>query len=200
MDKQDLKKLKESAISVEKVINSEIPDDADTIKVFKLFAMEQKLISDEEARAFNEEMTRERLQIDKDQKMFNQNLDNKKFEEEKKQHAAELDLRTKEFNLAKGKQDAMIVLETNKLQLETARLEFEQSQALIAQESQKSDKMFRWISLGVSSLLTVVGIIVPIVVYRKLAYANLKLIYRDEGRPTQDFRNSIRVIENMIKS
>lgn len=200
MDKQDLKKLKESAISVEKVINSEIPDDADTIKVFKLFAAEQKLISDEETRAFNEDMAQKRYELEKDQKYAIQDLDKKKFEEEKKQHTAELDLRTKEFNLAKDKQDAMILLETNKLKLETSRLEFEQNQALIAQESQKSDKMFRWISLGVSSLLTVVGIVVPIMVYRKLAYANLKLIYRDEGRPTQDFRNSIRVIENMIKS
>lgn len=199
MNEQDLKKLKESAISVEKVINSEIPDDADTIKVFKLFAAQQKLISDEEKRAFDEKTTQERLQIDKDQKMFNQNLEDKKFKEEQKQHAAELELKNKEFDLAKSKQDAMLLLETNKLNLETNRLKFEQDQALIAQENLKTDRMFRWISLGISSLLTVVGIIVPIAVYRKLAYANLKLIYRDEGRPTQDFRSSIKVIENMIK-
>ena len=108
MNEQDLKKLKEAAISVQKVIDSDIPDDADTIKVFKLFAAQQKLISDEEKRAFDEAQARERLQIDKDQKMFNQDLDKKKFEEEKKQHAAELDLRTKEYNLALEKQNAMI--------------------------------------------------------------------------------------------
>lgn len=199
MNEQDLKKLKANAISVEKVIDSDIPDDADTIKVFKLFAAQQKLISDEEKRAFDEEMTRERLQIDKDQKMFNQDLDKKKFEEEKKQHEAELDLRTKEYNLALEKQNAMIALEQTKIEIEKSRLSFEQNQALIAQENQKTERMFRWISFGISTALTLAGIIIPIVVYRKLAYANLKLIYRDEGRPTQDFRSSIKVIENMIK-
>ena len=199
MNEQDLKKLKEAVISVQKVIDSDIPDDADTIKVFKLFAAQQKLISDEEKRAFDEAQARERLQIDKDQKMFNQDLDKKKFEEEKKQHAAELDLRTKEYNLALEKQNAMIALEQTKIEIEKSRLSFEQSQALIAQENQKTERMFRWISFGISTALTLAGIIIPIAVYRKLAYANLKLIYRDEGRPTQDFRSSIKVIENMIK-
>ena len=41
--------------------------------------------------------------------------------------------------------------------------------------------------------------LISLLVYRKLAYNNLKLIYVDEGRPTTNFNDAVKSIKNLTK-
>lgn len=206
MTKQDLEDLKKGGLSVESVVNRDIPDDLDYAKVLQIFIKQQKLISDEETRIFNEEMQKQRFELEKDRIYSGQKLDIDKFAEEKRMHDAELELKKTELNLTakryrldREKQKALLEIEATKLEIEKMRLEIERESSKTTLENAQSERKFRYVSLAITTVVGLVSVIVPLVVYRKLAYANLKLIYKDEGRPTQDFKDAVRCIKNLTK-
>ena len=205
MTEQDLKVFKEHALAVGGVTNRDI-DDADYMKVLQIFIKQQKLIADEETRVFNEEMQKERFQLEKDRIYSDQQLGINKLAEEKRMHDAELAFKEKEANLAgkryrldRDKQKTLLEIESTKLEIEKMRLELERESSRATLENAQSERKFRYVSLAVTTIVGLASVIVPLVVYRKLAYANLKLIYKDEGRPTQDFKDAVRCIKNLTK-
>ena len=185
MKEQDLKVFKEHALSVESVVNRSIDEDTDYMKVLQIFIKQQKLIADEETRVFNEKMQEERFQLEKDRIYSDQQLGINKLAEEKRMHDAELTFKEK--------------IESTKLEIEKMRLELERESSRATLENAQSERKFRYVSLAVTTIVGLASVIVPLVVYRKLAYANLKLIYKDEGRPTQDFKDAVRCIKNLTK-
>ena len=185
MTEQDLKVFKEHALSVESVVNRSIDEDTDYMKVLQIFIKQQKLIADEETRVFNEKMQEERFQLEKDRIYSDQQLGINKLAEEKRMHDAELTFKEK--------------IESTKLEIEKMRLELERESSRATLENAQSERKFRYVSLAVTTIVGLASVIVPLVVYRKLAYANLKLIYKDEGRPTQDFKDAVRCIKNLTK-
>lgn len=206
MTKQDLENLKKGALAVESVIKRDIPYDMDYLKVLQIFIKQQKIISDEETRIFAEEMQKERFELEKDRVYSDQQLGRDKLAEEKRMHDAELAIKQREYELAakryrldRDKQKALLSIEATKLEIEKLRLELERETSKITIENAKSERKFKYISLAITSVVGLASIIVPLVVYRKLAYANLKLIYKDEGRPTQDFKDAVRCIKNLTK-
>lgn len=206
MTEQDLKVFKEHALSVESVVNRSIDEDTDYMKVLQIFIKQQKVIADEETRVFNEEMQKKRFQLEKDRIYSDQQLGINKLAEEKRMHDAELAFKEKEANLAskryrldRDKQKALLEIESTKLEIEKMRLELERESSRATLENAQSERNFKYISLAVTTIVGLASIIVPLVVYRKLAYANLKLIYKDEGRPTQDFKDAVRAIKGLTK-
>ena len=206
MTKQDLEKFKENALSVESVVKDGIPVDLDYLKALQIFIRQQKLITDEETRFFNEKMQEERFTLEKDRVYSSQKLDIDKLAEEKRMHDAELTFKEKEANLAgkryrldRDKQKALLEIESAKLEIEKMRLEMERESSKLTIENAQSERKFKYASLAVTTIVGLLSIVVPLVVYRKLAYANLKLIYKDEGRPTQDFKDAVRAIKGLTK-
>lgn len=206
MTKQDLENLKAGALSVENVTSRDIPYDMDYMKVLQIFIKQQKLISDEETRLFNEEMQKERFELEKDRTYSGQKIDLDKLAEEKRMHdaelglkKAELDLAAKRYRLDREKQKALVNLEATKIEIERMRLEMERESSRITLENAQSERKFRYVSLAITTVVGLVSVVVPLLVYRKLAYANLKLIYKDEGRPTQDFKDAVRCIKGLTK-
>lgn len=206
MTKQDLENLKKGALTVESVINRDIPYDMDYLKVLQIFIKQQKVISDEETRIFSEEMQKERFELEKDRVYSDQQLERDKLAEEKRVHDAELAIKQREYELAakryrldREKQKALLAIEATKLEIEKLRLEMERETSKMTIENMQSERKFRYVSLAITTVVGLVSVIVPLVVYRKLAYANLKLIYKDEGRPTQDFKDAVRCIKSLTK-
>ena len=70
---------------------------------------------------------------------------------------------------------------------------------LESRELSKSESKYRWITFGVTTILGFAQFAISLYTYKKLAYTNLKLIYCDEGRPTTDYKDAIKNVQNMIK-
>lgn len=199
MTEQDLKKLKEKAKSLEDLIDKGVPADMDYKEALTTLIKLNKIISDEETKTFSEKIQSDRYELDKDRTYSGQTLEKEKFAEDKKMRAEELGIKKREMALAETRQATSEKLETIKLDIEKTRLEIERENLKNNIDSQKSERIFRYISLGITTLVGVLGVFVPLLVYRKLAYANLKLIYRDEGRPTQDFKDAVRCIKGLTR-
>lgn len=206
MTKQDLKDLKGGTLSVGEVLKHKIPSDMDLAKVLAIFVRQQKVITDEETRRFNERMQNKRFELEEERNKSSQELDNKKFAEDQRMHDAELsykkeesELADKRYRLDKEKQDALLKIEAAKLEFEKTRLEMEREASNATLRNAQSERNFKYISLAITTVVGLASIIVPLLVYRKLAYANLKLIYKDEGRPTQDFKDAVRCVKSLTK-
>ena len=86
-----------------------------------------------------------------------------------------------------------------KIQIETARLEIEKTNLELNKQNAKEDRKYRYISLALTVGIPAVTTLISLLVYRKLAYNNLKLIYVDEGRPTTNFNDAVKSIKNLTK-
>lgn len=90
-------------------------------------------------------------------------------------------------------------IEKLRLEIEKDRLDMQRMDYAQKAKDSKDEKMFRWISFGATTAISLVGMVAPILVYRKLAYTNLKLIYKDEGRPTTEYKDAIKSVQNLIR-
>lgn len=90
-------------------------------------------------------------------------------------------------------------IERVRLEIEKTRLELEKENLNQRKIDSKNDMRFRLITFGITTVIGLAEVIVPLLVYRKLAYTNLNLIYKDEGRPTNDYKDAIKNIKTMIK-
>lgn len=192
MTEQELKKLKEGALSVDDILKQKMSEEADYSKVLNVFVKQQKVISDEESRNFNEKMQEKRYELEKDKVYSSQNLEEKRFNKEN-------EIKEKEISLNEEKNKALIDIEKLKFDLELKKFELESKNNENNVKNAFEERKFRYISLGITTFASLAGIIIPLIVYKKLAYANLKLIYRDEGRPTQDFKDSVRLVKQLTK-
>ena len=86
-----------------------------------------------------------------------------------------------------------------RVELEKQRLAFEKADLEARRAQERNESKYRWITFGITTGLAFIQFAVLIVVYRKLAYTNLKLIYRDEGRPTTDYKDAIKDVKNLLK-
>ena len=86
-----------------------------------------------------------------------------------------------------------------KIQIETTRLEIEKTNLELNKQNAKEDRKYRYISLALTVGIPAVTTLISLLVYRKLAYNNLKLIYVDEGRPTTNFNDAVKSIKNLTK-
>lgn len=90
-------------------------------------------------------------------------------------------------------------IERLKLEIEKTRLDLTKEDLNQKRIESRNDMRFRLVTFGITTVIGLAEVIIPLLVYRKLAYTNLNLIYRDEGRPTNDYKDAIKNIKMMIK-
>lgn len=90
-------------------------------------------------------------------------------------------------------------IERLKLEIEKTRLDLTKEDLNQKRIDSRNDMRFRLVTFGITTVIGLAEVIIPLLVYRKLAYTNLNLIYRDEGRPTNDYKDAIKNVKMMIK-
>ena len=90
-------------------------------------------------------------------------------------------------------------IERLRLEIEKTRLDLQKEDLNQKRIDSKNDMRFRLVTFGITTVIGLAEVIIPLLVYRKLAYTNLNLIYKDEGRPTNDYKDAIKNIKMMIK-
>ena len=189
----DLSNLESSVKStIQEYSNMYLPNDCSKLQAIQVLTKEIGLISGEKKRIFDEEMQKDRFELDKDHKYWSEKFEEKKFEDEQ-------DLAKKRLALEKSKIDSALKQEELKIQIETTRLEIEKTNLELNKQNAKEDRKYRYISLALTVGIPFVTTLISLLVYRKLAYDNLKLIYVDEGRPTTNFNDAVKSIKNLTK-
>lgn len=90
-------------------------------------------------------------------------------------------------------------IERLRLEIEKTRLDLQKEDLNQKRIDSRNDMRFRLLTFGITTVIGLAEVIIPLLVYRKLAYTNLNLIYRDEGRPTNDYKDAIKNVKMMIK-
>lgn len=90
-------------------------------------------------------------------------------------------------------------IERLRLEIEKTRLDLQKEDLNQKRIDSRNDMRFRLVTFGITTVIGLAEVIIPLLVYRKLAYTNLNLIYKDEGRPTNDYKDAIKNIKMMIK-
>lgn len=90
-------------------------------------------------------------------------------------------------------------IERLRLEIEKTRLDLQKEDLNQKRIDSRNDIRFRLVTFGITTVIGLAEVIIPLLVYRKLAYTNLNLIYKDEGRPTNDYKDAIKNIKMMIK-
>ena len=189
----DLSNLESSVKStIQEYSNIYLPNDCSKLQAIQVLTKEIGLISGEKKRIFDEEMQKDRFELDKDHKYWSEKFEEKKFEDEQ-------DLAKKRLALEKSKIDSALKQEELKIQIETTRLGIEKTNLELNKQNAKEDRKYRYISLALTVGIPFVTTLISLLVYRKLAYDNLKLIYVDEGRPTTNFNDAVKSIKNLTK-
>ncbi len=178
--------------SIKKYKDMPIPEDIGKLQAIQLVAREAKVVSDIEKQEFEQKIQEDRYQLDKDHKYWQEHF-------EESTHKDEHALAEKRLEFESKKQDSMLEIEKTKLEIEKARLEIERSNVESLKESKRDEAKYRWISLGLTLGIPFVTSLISLIVYRNLAYSNLKLIYRDEGRPTSDFKDAVKCVKSLTK-
>lgn len=199
MTEEDLKTLKNHALSVDDYKDIRIPEDLDKNKALQILIKETKLISDEEKRFFDEKMQQSRYELEKDRIYMSSNLETKKFNKDCEFKEKDLSILKDKNNIERRKLKLQQSIEQSKIELEKLKMDIEQQNSRMLLESQKEERKLRYITLAITTVSGLISVLAPLFVYRKLSYSNLKLIYKDEGRSTQDFKDSVRCIKNLTK-
>ena len=90
-------------------------------------------------------------------------------------------------------------IERLRLEIEKTRLDLQKEDLNQKRIDSRNDMRFRLVTFGITTVIGLAEVIIPLLVYRKLAYTTLNLIYKDEGRPTNDYKDAIKNIKMMIK-
>jgi DNA polymerase III alpha subunit (gram-positive type) len=138
---------------------------------------EQQIKDNSEKNKLEEAKLKQQISNDK----FRNDLDNKKFEQQL------------------SSENEKNEIEKLKLELEKDRLDIQRKELEQKAKDARNDTRFKWITFGITTTMGLLTAIMPILVYRKLAYTNLKLIYKDEGRPTTEYKDAIKSVQNLIK-
>lgn len=144
---------------------------------FEKKKFEYQVKNDSEKNKLEEAKLKQQISNDK----FRNDLDNKKFEQQLSSEHEKNEI------------------EKLKLELEKDRLDIQRKELEQKAKDARNDTRFKWITFGITTTMGLLTTIMPILVYRKLAYTNLKLIYKDEGRPTTEYKDAIKSVQNLIK-
>ena len=199
-------------------------NDPDKAKCIQIIQREASILSNEEKRKNDLEFQDKRFELDKDHTYFQESLEKDKlkqqkesFEYQKIKDSNESKFQDKRFELDKDhtcfqeslekdklKQQKELfeyqkIKDSNDLELQKIRLELEKNDLEARRAQERNESKFRWITFGITTGLTFVQFAMTLMVYRKLAYTNLKLIYKDEGRPTTEYKDAIKDVKNLLK-
>lgn len=156
---------------------------------------DKKFEQDVKQKTFDNNIKTEEFNLTKDK--FNQDVKNQEFGNNIK--TEELELNKAKFNQDVKNQEFENSIKQQELELSKLKMENDRKMALIQEQSRKNEQIFRYVSLGVTAVTTLTGIIVPLIAYSRLAKTNLYHIYKQEGRSTKEFDEAIRNVKALIR-
>lgn len=175
------------------------------------------IVSNEEKRKDDTAFKQDQAQLNKDHVYFQEKLEEDRFKQQTKDNSEKNELAKKQFEqqvkndsikneIEKLRLDLQAkdisdknALEQLRLKIEEERLDIQREELVQRRIDSRNDMRFRLITFGITTVIGLAEVIIPLVVYRKLAYTNLNLIYKDEGRPTNDYKDAIKNVKQMIK-
>ena len=199
MNDTDLQKVEQGLTKTIDSYNSIGLMEPDKAKCLGIMQKESSIILNEEKRKEDLAFQKDRFLLEKDHKYFEENLAKEKAKQESKWHDEETASKKEAFEYQKTKDTNEFSIQKLRFDLDRQRLDFEEKDLEFKRELSKSESKYRWITFGVTTILGFVQFAISLYAYKKLAYTNLKLIYCDEGRPTTDYKDAIKNVQNMIK-
>ena len=199
MNDTDLQKVEQGLTKTIDSYNSIGLMEPDKVKCLGIMQKESSIILNEEKRKEDLAFQKDRFLLEKDHKYFEENLAKEKAKQESKWHDEETASKKEAFEYQKTKDTNEFSIQKLRFDLDRQRLDFEEKDLEFKRELSKSESKYRWITLGVTTILGFAQFAISLYTYKKLAYTNLKLIYCDEGRPTTDYKDAIKNVQNMIK-
>ena len=199
MNDTDLQKVEQGLTKTIDSYNSIGLMEPDKAKCLGIMQKESSIILNEEKRKEDLAFQKDRFLLEKDHKYFEENLAKEKAKQESKWHDEEIASKKEAFEYQKIKDTNEFSIQKLRFDLDRQRLDFEEKDLEFKRELSKSESKYRWITFGVTTILGFAQFAISLYTYKKLAYTNLKLIYCDEGRPTTDYKDAIKNVQNMIK-
>ena len=199
MNDTDLQKVEQGLTKTIDSYNSIGLMEPDKAKYLGIMQKESSIILNEEKRKEDLAFQKDRFLLEKDHKYFEENLAKEKAKQESKWHDEETASKKETFEYQKTKDANEFSIQKLRFDLDRQRLDFEEKDLEFKRELSKSESKYRWITFGVTTILGFAQFAISLYAYKKLAYTNLKLIYCDEGRPTTDYKDAIKNVQNMIK-
>ena len=199
MNDTDLQKVEQGLTKTIDSYNSIGLMEPDKAKCLGIMQKESSIILNEETRKEDLAFQKDRFLLEKDHKYFEENLAKEKAKQESKWHDEETASKKEAFEYQKTKDTNEFSIQKLRFDLDRQRLDFEEKDLEFKRELSKSESKYRWITFGVTTILGFAQFAISLYTYKKLAYTNLKLIYCDEGRPTTDYKDAIKNVQNMIK-
>jgi len=199
MNDTDLQKVEQGLTKTIDSYNSIGLMEPDKAKCLGIMQKESSIILNEEKRKEDLAFQKDRFLLEKDHKYFEENLAKEKAKQESKWHDEETASKKEAFEYQKTKDTNEFSIQKLRFDLDRQRLDFEEKDLEFKRELSKSESKYRWITFGVTTILGFAQFAISLYTYKKLAYTNLKLIYCDEGRPTTDYKDAIKNVQNMIK-
>ena len=199
MNDTDLQKVEQGLTKTIDSYNSIGLMEPDKAKCLGIMQKESSIILNEEKRKEDLAFQKDRFLLEKDHKYFEENLAKEKAKQESKWHDEETASKKEAFEYQKTKDANEFSIQKMRFDLDRQRLDFEEKDLEFKRELSKSESKYRWITFGVTTILGFAQFAISLYTYKKLAYTNLKLIYCDEGRPTTDYKDAIKNVQNMIK-
>ena len=89
-------------------------------------------------------------------------------------------------------------IEKSRLEMDKSRLEIDKTNQKILLENGRKERKIRYISLIITSVTSVAGIIVPAVLFYKMGILDMKHRYRDEGITSKFYESSMKNIANLM--
>ena len=199
MNDTDLQKVEQGLTKTIDSYNSIGLMEPDKAKCLGIMQKESSIILNEEKRKEDLAFQKDIFLLEKDHKYFEENLAKEKAKQESKWHDEETASKKEAFEYQKTKDANEFSIQKLRFDLDRQRLDFEEKDLEFKRELSKSESKYRWITFGVTTILGFAQFAISLYAYKKLAYTNLKLIYCDEGRPTTDYKDAIKNVQNMIK-
>ena len=199
MNDTDLQKVEQGLTKTIDSYNSIGLMEPDKAKCLGIMQKESSIILNEEKRKEDLAFQKDRFLLEKDHKYFEENLAKEKAKQESKWHDEETASKKEAFEYQKTKDTNEFSVQKLRFDLDRQRLDFEEKDLEFKREMSRSESKYRWITFGVTTILGFAQFAISLYTYKKLAYTNLKLIYCDEGRPTTDYKDAIKNVQNMIK-
>lgn len=162
---------------------------------FEKKRFEQSVKDNSEKNEFEKEKFKYQVKCDSEKNK----LEKEKLEQQISNDKIRNDLDEKKFEQQISNDSTKNDIEKMRLEIEKSRLDMQRMDCVQKAKDARDDKMFKWVSFGVTTAISLAGTIIPMLVYRKLAYTNLKLIYKDEGRPTTEYKDAIKSVQNLIR-
>ena len=185
--KELAKNLTDNLVDLEKVqeVNTE---DLTYSEGLTILGKQIKILNDIKDRESKEKFDSERLELEKDKVYGAQNNEKDRLKLDSQELDFRKEIETTKLDIERIKLD----IEKDKLALETRKQSFQEVQT-------KEERKWRLISIIIPGVIGLLTTVLPLMVYRKMVYTNFKLIYKDEGRSTNDIANAIKEVQKLVK-